>query len=332
MEKTWCQPLISATEYRLRGDYAYRTALWQLKEALVNAPTGAWTLEASGNTLVAGLYDTWTSWADVRFQYYMEGTYINPGSWVVLRSPVGTKGPYWLVLQHSIQTYGSYPSRIWITKSAPDLSQPVPHRLPPMTGPAILASAIMGSGGSGAPNDIGQTDCVVADDGSFVWFTRQVLLNGADNFAHTYIIFNIMDETPAYDTFGAFVFATEYTLSTTYQNTTIFTTEGRGMDPDGTVTTLAMVRKYPRDGASAYTELGICSGMVEDPLWNKYASEPIHVFCTNSGRQGYRGRLVDIYWMPKQMTQGVVAFRDFNLHTCSQAFWVPTPTMPWRIG
>ena len=332
MQKIWCQPLLSLSEYRLRGDFAYRTGLWLLKESLVNASVGAWTVVASSDTFVAGLYDTWNVWSDVRFQYAMESTYINPGSWMILRSPAGTKGPYWLVMQHSMNSFTNAPSFFYFTKSQPDLSQMVPHRLPPMTGSSIFTSAILGTSYGGAPMETAQTDCIVADDGSFTYLVRQLLQNGTDNFTNMYFIFNVMDETPIYDTFGAFVFATRTTGTSIKQGDSFFRTEGRGMDPDGTTTTLAMVRKYPVDGTYVYANLGIAGGMLEDPLWNKYTSEPIHVYCSDSGRQGYRGRLVDLYWNPKQLGPGVVAFKDFEMLCSDQCFWFPTPVMPLRVG
>lgn len=338
LEKTWCRPFESKRPARQWYDVEIPSLMYWFKEALVNASVGAWTVVASSNTSVVGLYDTWTSWEDVICQNSMNDTYINPGSWMILKSPTGTKGPYWFIMALSDDNYDrATPTRFWITKSEPDLSNMVTYRLPPFTGPAASGACVVQPGSSGGNSQAYIIDVVVANDGSFFMFVRYGVsdVDGSSSVS-SLLIFNIMEETPRQDTFGAFFFAKDDITSTLDLNSSVWN-DGIGLDPDGTQITLSMVRNYPtsQDGTTKPNQ-SILHNEVEDPYYNKYASEQIRTYCTTSGKKSYRGRLSDVWWCPRSLVLGTPAFLDRDTRVCSvggsgSAFWIPCPGDPFRL-
>lgn len=328
--KTWCHAYPSRWEAHPWYDEAWRTHMWQLKEALVNAAVGAWTVVASGNRSVAGLYDTWTTWANVDGRNSDDNTYVSPGSWMLLKSPTGARGPFWLLFEISSTSFTTNtPTRFWVTKTEPDLSNLVDYRLPPLTGPYAFVSATLDAGG--ADNHV---DVLVADDGSFCMTTRKFPTDqGGIGHPRTFLFFNIMDDVPPQDPYGFVLFAVGNQSASLEQQSGGVWTSGVGIDPDGVASNRSFVCTNPWT-TSGYMNSDTTAAKIfaEDPAWGKYYSEKIPIFCTTAGRRGIRGTLSDIWWAPFNVTTGVCGHIDTSTKVCCmQCFWLPCPGDPWIL-
>lgn len=327
--KTWCHAYPSRWEAHPWYDEAWRTHMWQLKEALINAAVGAWTVVASGNRSTAGLYDTWTTWANVDGRNSDDDTYVSPGSWMLLKSPTGTRGPFWLLFEISSTSFSSStPTRFWITKTEPDLSNVVDYRLPPLTGPYAHTWATLDVGG--VDNHV---DILVADDGSFCMINRRFPTEqGGLGYPRTFLFFNILDDVPSQDPYGFLFFATGNQSSNLEQGDVTWT-YGVGIDPDGVASNRSFARTVPRNSNGTLSATRTpANAIAEDPAWGLYYSEKIPIFCTTAGRRGIRGTLSDIWWAPFNVTTGVCGFIDTSTKVCCmQSLWLPCPGDPWIL-
>lgn len=308
--------------------------MWQLKEALVSATVGAWTVVASANRSVAGTYDTWTSWSDVDWRDSLSVS-ANPGSWMLLKSPTGTRGPFWLLFEISSTSVsvGTH-TRFWILTEEPDLSNLVAWRLPPISEiPRAYASCTMAVTTSGGVSGSNFVDIIVADDGSFCMTNRVCPSDsGGISYPVLYLFFNILDDVPPQDPYG-FVLLAKGAMASNETQQSAEWEQGIGLDPDGVSSTRSMVRTYPiNTGGTLAFQATPANNFAEDPSRGRYYSEKIPIFCTTEGRRGIRGTLSDIWWAPYNVTTGVCGFIDTSTKVCCmQCFWLPCPGDPWIL-
>jgi hypothetical protein len=180
-------------------------------------------------------------------------------------------------------------------------------------------------------------DTLVAEDGSFCFFTRiNNNPNGGSNYPVSVLIFNFLDDVIPQDPYGFALFAKSSLGSTDDQNSTEWSA-GVGLDPDGVSSTRAMVRHVGiNESGTVNANFAPSKQTAEDPSWGKYYSERIPIFCSTEGRQGFRGTMSDIWWSPyvgsAAVLNGSTAWLDSSTKVCCmQCFWLPCPGDPWVL-
>lgn len=324
--KTWCQPENARCLTRDGNIDRSVYSLLRWKDSLVNAPVGAWTVIASSNRSAASTSDLWLSGSDVA----RGSTLAWPGSWIWLKSPTGSRGPFYLLMDWT--STADYRCNFYISKQAPDLSNLTPFRVPSPKSPYVnQADAIFADYYSG--NYLDWTTTLVADDGSFFFFScLEVFISGGFPYADVewMVAFNIMDDVDFRDPFGA-CFVVYFSKLNTWLSTGQSTKYFYSLDPDGTQINLSLTS---RNGPLGTDNHNFSSRvMSDDKLRGKLYSEPVWMFCPDSGRKGFRGRLSDIWWTTRppmyEFGTGAYEGRDLKLQKVG-CFWVPAAE-PVRI-
>lgn len=171
LTKTWGQPVkgVLMTESGNIGTQL-QNYLWQLKEGLVNASVGAWEVLASsgsGESWVASRSDNWVIPSNI---VYGQPNSSAQRAWMVLKSPVSPRGPYYMILDYwSTGPATTYQMQVYFTRNQPNLTSLSTTARPASTG---YEWSHLDVTPWSVEADIFSHNCslVTANDGSFVLF------------------------------------------------------------------------------------------------------------------------------------------------------------------
>lgn len=329
LNKIWHQPYTETLISRVSGDAEVVRAGYHLflKNGLLSHPTHPWTVVASSNRTVADTNDNWSTTSDIT--YGKNDTW--PGSWMLLKSPTGVRGPFYMLLDRT--NISSIVTRVVISKSTVDLENLSPVRQPTFLGPyCVFSGSLWDTGWSG--HYISSISLVVADDGSFVMGAprragQSLSRSYSESNDDTYFFFNVLEDVNPLDPYG-FVLWSAGTASNCQNSVTDAQwATAVSIHPDGTQVTCAILHPIITR-ASYFDQLPYIS--YEDALRAyKPFAWPMHITAITSGKEFVKGVISDIYWggtfRPQNAQPGydglnMVAMRK-NL------LWVPCLT-PYR--
>lgn len=310
--KTWKHVLKSkGAEFGSTLYTQTRRLLFELKQGLVSSTVGPWTVVASSNGAVANTNDNWTSSDSVSWVTAVG----SPHSWIVLKSPNVSPGPYYFIIDY-VNPTNNYGTTIHFTKTQPNISSPSINNRPPALGTESTQSATLYNSNAGV--FCTRINLICAHDGSWIMFATA----GAYDGPMTIMIFNVFNQSTvrSSDTFKAgYVWLANRTAIIP--------------ETDGSVDFKRPDAALP----SSYRELQSCymayagntsvlDFLREDKADGKWPLLPIYLFNADAGVRGFMGTPEDIYWAPKHLTDGSsISYRGTVEYMKMGPFAIPTP-------
>lgn len=332
MKKIWHQPCTAEPIGLSSGSSLDRNRdfLFLLKEALLSHPTNPWTMVASSNRSVASLADNWSSPADI--SRGSSDTW--PGSWMILKSPTGTKGPFYMLLD--LTSLADDRTDWYISKDPFDVSSLSPYRVPGGVSTYASPGARLLFGSRGSAYHITGETILVADDGSFVATTqtRAYVDSSGEEWGDPYdcslVFFNVLDDADPTDPYPFVMFTddSDRQLKTNQFDST-WRSYGRSIYPDGSNSTCYFLA--PRAVSSDY-RLDVQECVTDNPLNSQRPfAWPIEVWTVDSGRRMRKGILSDMWWASRWMYSWGQPGYDGQTLVAQQSgcIWLPA-TQPYR--
>lgn len=327
-KKTWNVP-DTGTVIQVSYQTFSQEILWAIKDRLVNAELGAWSVVASsgkagGGSLVADTNDNWLSSADL-----VRGTTSGSArSWVLLKSPtVSAFSPYYMLMDYwSVTTYNKF--HVYFTRDMPDISSPSTTARPPVTGDewSYLEEYIHSSYGSTG------VQCVVtylwlAHDGSFVFETLMPLIPDSTwaRGQHSYFVFNVMRKNTlkSWDTVGA---ASMRLTGLGQPPGANFSLPFKTLHNDGGVITQTTLTPIVPGFHYEAISRDFIRCIHTDFRTGRWPSMPVWMVDINSGKVCRRGLLEDLWFTSSCLLEGQPIFAG-NVVAATKVgpFLVPSP-------
>lgn len=331
LKKNWVQPYTFQLFGRDSNSYTRnRECLFFLKTALISHPTNPWTVVASSNRSVASTGDNWSSSSDI--VHGSNDTW--PGSWIILKSPTGTQGPFYMIFNWT--TSADYDTDWYVTTEQPDVSSLSPYRVPDLPSAKAGYDNIRLFGDTGSGYYLSGITIVTADDGSFVATCSQEVLWPGDGKEwgeprlYGSCFFNVLDEVQDNDPYGFVMWTADGGGTSIWQNPEESTWNTmKSVYPDGTpVTCYPMRPAFVAGNIRRAVQEAVCDNPMD--TWRPLAW-PIEIWTADSGKRMRKGVLSDMYWAPRYMySWGQPGYDGQNLvaqqHGC---MWLPA-TEPYR--
>lgn len=290
--------VVSARNDGTSSNSKYIPVLWAIKDRLVSAGAGAWTVLASsgkagGGSLVANTDDNWLSSADLVSATSDTGN----RSWILLKSPTSRfAGTFYLLIDYwgTNELYCNY----YFTKSQPDIGSPATNARPPATGNEWSHLGVYIVRDNNGAQVINSMMAVRAHDGSFVLAVSSPI--GGENCIGALYLFNVLHATRSWDTTkAASLVATGWGSRIVYSDTLQF----KSLHEDGTEVTLEPV------WIRASAQVSMTSSMV-DPFSGDWVTWNVPMICTTTSKKTFRGELEDIFWGSPMGGEGTLMFAN----------------------